>query len=127
MAMLVIMNKGERVYESVSHSIVSNSLQPCGLQPTRLLCPWDCPGNKGIQLENKRNRFNLGPLIHPLALVCGKTFTLNTLIVKTISLEEASTSQIVFHGAQAPVLQTCFLRNTGNYYSMTTNRKRKTK
>ena len=83
MAMLVIMNKGERVYESVSHSIVSNSLQPCGLQPTRLLCPWDCPGNKGIQLENKRNRFNLGPLIHPLALVCGKTFTLNTLIVKT--------------------------------------------
>ena len=28
----------------VSHSVVSNSLQPCGLLPTRLLCPWDSPG-----------------------------------------------------------------------------------
>ena len=23
-----------------AHSVVSNSLQPCGLQPARLLCPW---------------------------------------------------------------------------------------
>ena len=27
-----------------SHSVVSNSWQPHGLQPTRLLCPWDFPG-----------------------------------------------------------------------------------
>ena len=27
----------------VSHSVVSNSLWPCGLFPTRLLCPWDSP------------------------------------------------------------------------------------
>ena len=27
--------------ENVSHSVVSNSLQPHGLQPTRLLHPWD--------------------------------------------------------------------------------------
>ena len=27
-------------------SVVSNSLQPDGLQPTRLLCPWDFPGQK---------------------------------------------------------------------------------
>ena len=27
-----------------SHSVVSDSLQPHGLQPTRLLCPWDFPG-----------------------------------------------------------------------------------
>ena len=27
------------------HTVVSNSLQPHGLQPTRLLCPWDSPGN----------------------------------------------------------------------------------
>ena len=33
----------------VSPSIVSNSLQPHGLQPTRLLCPWDSPGrNTGV-------------------------------------------------------------------------------
>ena len=28
-----------------SHSVVSNSLRPHGLQPTRLLRPWDFPGN----------------------------------------------------------------------------------
>ena len=30
--------------ESVSHSVVSDSLQPHGVQPTRLLCPWNSPG-----------------------------------------------------------------------------------
>ena len=35
--------------ESVSHSVVSDSLQPHGLQPTRLLCPWNFPGkNIGV-------------------------------------------------------------------------------
>ena len=28
-----------------SRSVVSDSLRPHGLQPTRLLCPWDFPGN----------------------------------------------------------------------------------
>ena len=28
----------------VSCSVAPDSLQPCGLQPTRLLCPWDSPG-----------------------------------------------------------------------------------
>ena len=28
----------------LSHSVMSNSLQLQGLQPTRLLCPWDSPG-----------------------------------------------------------------------------------
>ena len=32
-----------------SHSVVSDSVRPHGLQPTRLLCPWDCPGkNTGV-------------------------------------------------------------------------------
>ena len=31
----------------VSCSVMLNSLQPHGLQPTRLLCPWHFPG-KGI-------------------------------------------------------------------------------
>ena len=31
------------------HSVVSNSLRPQGLQPTRLLCRWDSPGkNTGV-------------------------------------------------------------------------------
>ena len=30
-------------------SVVSSSLQPCGLWPARLLCPWDSPGkNTGV-------------------------------------------------------------------------------
>ena len=29
-----------------SCSVVSDSLAPCGLQPARLLCPWDSPGKK---------------------------------------------------------------------------------
>ena len=32
-----------------SRSVVSNSLLPSGLLPTRLLCPWDSPGkNAGV-------------------------------------------------------------------------------
>ena len=32
-----------------SHSVVSDSLRPRGLYPTRLLCPWDSPGkNTGV-------------------------------------------------------------------------------
>ena len=35
--------------ESVSHLVVSDSLWPQGLQPSRLLCPWDFPGkNIGV-------------------------------------------------------------------------------
>ena len=34
---------------SVSLSVMSDSLQPQGLQPTRLLCPWDSSGkNTGV-------------------------------------------------------------------------------
>ena len=34
---------------SVGRLVVSNSLQPYGLQPTRLLCPWDSPDkNTGV-------------------------------------------------------------------------------
>ena len=35
--------------ESVSCSVLSDSLQPDGLQPTRHLCPWSSPGkNTGV-------------------------------------------------------------------------------
>ena len=35
--------------ENVSRSVVSNSLQPHGLLPTKLLCPWSSPGqNRGV-------------------------------------------------------------------------------
>ena len=34
----------QRMCVCVSRSVVSDSLWPHGLQPTRLLCPWDFPG-----------------------------------------------------------------------------------
>ena len=35
--------------KSVSRSVRSDSFRPCGLQPARLLCPWDSPGrNTGV-------------------------------------------------------------------------------
>ena len=36
----------ERPLTLTSRSVVSNSLRPYGLQPTRLLCPWDFPGKR---------------------------------------------------------------------------------
>ena len=33
-----------KVKESIRQSVVSNSLQPHGLWPARLLCPWNSPG-----------------------------------------------------------------------------------
>ena len=33
--------------ERVSRSVASDSLRPRGLQPTRLLCPWDFPDKRG--------------------------------------------------------------------------------
>ena len=35
--------------EGVSHSVLSDSVGPCGLQPTKLFCLWDSPGkNTGV-------------------------------------------------------------------------------
>ena len=37
------------IISSVSRSVVSDSLRPHGLQPARLLCPWNSPGkNTGV-------------------------------------------------------------------------------
>ena len=38
--------------ESVSHSFVSNSLRPHGLEPARLLCPWDSPGTNTVVISH---------------------------------------------------------------------------
>ena len=49
--------------QSVSHSVVSDSLPPHGLSPTRLLCPWDSPGkNAGVEKKKK----NTGVSSHSL-------------------------------------------------------------
>ena len=45
-----------------SHSVVSDSVRPHGLQPARLLCPWDFPGkNAGVgSISRPRNRTRKG-------------------------------------------------------------------
>ena len=43
--------QSENIHENQSEncSVMSNSLQPHGLRPPRLLCPWDSPGkNTGV-------------------------------------------------------------------------------
>ena len=44
-----LLSRRSSVCVCISCSVVSNSLQPHGLQPTRLLCPWDSSGkNTGM-------------------------------------------------------------------------------
>ena len=48
----------------LSHSVVSDSLQSCGLQPVRLLCPWDFSGkNTGVSCisYSRRSSWPRGP------------------------------------------------------------------
>ena len=44
----------------VSHSVMSDSLQLHGLQPARLLCPWDFPGKKGLSFPSPGDLPDLG-------------------------------------------------------------------
>ena len=43
------------MYESVSRSVVSNSFRLHGLQPARLLCPWDFPGKNTGSVQFSRS------------------------------------------------------------------------
>ena len=65
--------------ESVSHSVVSDSLRPQEQQPTRLLCPWSSPGKntevgshsllQGIYLAQRLNLglLHCGQILYPLS------------------------------------------------------------
>ena len=45
----------------VRHSVVSDSFQPHGLQPSRLLCPWDSPGkNTGVGCHSLLHKCSTG-------------------------------------------------------------------
>ena len=66
--------------ESVSHSVMSNCLQPYRLKPTRLFCPWDSPGkNTGDGLPCPSPGDLSNPGIKPLSLMspalAGRVFT----------------------------------------------------
>ena len=58
---LVASWKWKKQSENVSCSVVSDSLQPHGLKPTSLLCPWNSPGkNTGVSCPFPGDRPDLG-------------------------------------------------------------------
>ena len=62
---------GPPLCESVSCSVVSNSLGPHALQPARLLCPWDSPGkNTGAGWHDLLQRTFLTQGSHSGLLPC---------------------------------------------------------
>ena len=55
----------------LSRSVMPNSLQPLGLKPTRLLCPWDFPGkNTGLGCHDLLQGIFLTQRSNPLLLHC---------------------------------------------------------
>ena len=59
--------------ERVSHSVVSNSLRPHRLGPTRLLCPWNSPGKNtvvGIPFSNRNGNSCIIDISFPFSSLC---------------------------------------------------------
>ena len=84
----------------VSHSVVSDSLRPHRLQPTRLLCPWNSPSkNTEVSSHCLQNIFvtqglNLGLLRCRQILYClslqGSPKEVNTTIIVCDEVSEVS-------------------------------------
>ena len=67
----------------LSCSVVADSLAPHGLEPARLLCPWDSPGmNTGVGCHALLQGDLLDPGIEPTSLMspalAGEFFTTST-------------------------------------------------
>ena len=67
----------------LSRSVMSNSLWPHGLQPSRLLCPWDSPGqNTGVGCHFLLQGNLHDPGVEPASLafpaLAGRFFTTST-------------------------------------------------
>ena len=105
----------------LSHSVMSDSLQPHGLWPTSLLCPWDSPGKntgvgcpfvlQGILLAQETEIESLASLV-----LAGGLFTTvptgSPLIIKT---KHKSMSDLCLHLAFALVYeQLCHKRRAEN-------------
>ena len=55
----------------ISHPVVSDSLQPYGLQPTRLFCPWGFPGkNTRVDCHSLLQKIFLTQGLNPGLLHC---------------------------------------------------------
>ena len=59
------------MHACASCSVMSDSLQPHGLQPARLLCPWDSPNkNSGVDCHSLLQRIFLTQGSNPGLLHC---------------------------------------------------------
>ena len=73
---------------------MANSLQPCGLHPTRLLCPWDFPGKNTrvgchALLQGIFQTQRLNPRLMSPALA-GRFFTISTTNSEPLQKETPS-------------------------------------
>ena len=84
-----------------SRSVVSDSSRPPGLQPTRLLCPWDFPG-KNIEVgRHARPPGDLDPRMESI-YPASPVLQMNSLL-----LSHPGKPQIVYAAAAAKSLQSC--------------------
>ena len=63
--------------ESVSYSVMSSSLFPHGLQPAKLLCPWNSPG-KDTGVDNHFHLHRISPTqeSNPISYIAGRFFNI---------------------------------------------------
>ena len=67
---------GSSCSESVSHSVMSDSLPPHGLEPIRLLCSWNSPGkNTGVGSHSLLQGIFLTQRLNPGLCIAGRFFT----------------------------------------------------
>ena len=73
-----------------SCSVVSDSLQPYGLQPSRLLCLWDFPGKStGVSCEHSKSMNERILLKETIKGILTKTKDSANLMIKlTVTLEQ---------------------------------------
>ena len=68
---------------TISHSVVSDSLRPYGLQPATVLCPWDIPGkNTGVGCISSSRGTSWsrdGICISCVSCIAGRFFTVEPL------------------------------------------------
>ena len=73
---IVVYGKAVKDVCVFSHLVVSNSLRPHGLKPTRLFCPWDSPGKNagaGCHFLLQKIFPTQGSNLHLLHLLCWQT------------------------------------------------------